>query len=111
MKNSGTWVALSTMVLRNIGLQPKNVMDDPVIRVQYIARLSIQLNIADICASITVPLMITYFTLRDGLWVAPGSRVPVTPESLDNLWMRMAVQLRTAHGALPHRAPSTILVL
>lgn len=93
LRNSGTNTAITRKLFTMCGLQPKRAEDDPLVRVQYTARLAVQLNIADIAAAVTVPIIISQLTLRDGFYLARGSGAVTTVEDLPYIWLRSLVQL------------------
>eukprot|EP00966_Prymnesium_polylepis_P041370 959877-Prymnesium_polylepis.1 len=74
LRNSGTswgiFLAIARPCLRALGA--RNPLDtintDPVIKIQFLARIAIQYDIADLAAILAVPTIVSLFVWRDGLF-------------------------------------------
>jgi len=60
---------------------------------QYLARITIQYDLADLAALLLTPSIITLFVWRDGWFTLEGTGILVRPCDLDNLWIRFAILL------------------
>jgi len=66
---------------------------DPLIRLQYLARIGWQFDLADVCALLIVPTVVTVMIWRQGFYSLEGSTILVRPCELRNVWARFAVLL------------------
>ena len=65
--------------------------DDPLFRLQFLARVAIQYDFADLTAIFAVPSIVSFFVWRDGFFTLEGSGVLVRDCDLWSLWIRFAV--------------------
>lgn len=66
---------------------------DPVYVLQSIARKSIQFDIAQVTALILTPIVISFFTWRDGVFTLEGTGILVHHCNLRLIWIRFLVLL------------------
>jgi len=66
---------------------------DPIFLMQFLARLSIQYDLADLAAMLLTPCLVSAFAWRDGHFALQGTGVLVRPCDLPNVWTRFAVLL------------------
>ena len=83
MRNSGTTDAIvrrqaalwCRCILGPGQLKKNDPNDDPLFRLQTLARLGIQYDLADRLAIVVTPSIISFFVLRDG-WYAHARKFP-----------------------------------
>jgi hypothetical protein len=66
---------------------------DPLLRLQYLARLSWQYDIADLTALICTPCIVSLVVWRDGLYTVDGTGILVRACDLRYVWLRFGVLL------------------
>jgi hypothetical protein len=73
LRNSGTYVALGNLALQRLTkklLGPSHaappVAQDPLLQLQFLARIAIQYDLADVAALVLVPTLVTLCVARDG---------------------------------------------
>ena len=67
------------------------VNSDPLYTLQFLARISLQYDLADGCAIILTPTMVSFFILRDGYFTLQGTGILLTACDLNQLWLRFFV--------------------
>lgn len=84
---------------RMLGSDPAN---DPIFKLQFIARLSVQFDIAIYCSGIVVPSIVSFFVWRDGYYTLEELEnvVLITPCELPTMWIRFAIMWALQVGAL-----------
>jgi hypothetical protein len=84
---------------RKLGTDPAN---DPIFKLQFIARLSVQFDIAIYCSGIVVPSIVSFFVWRDGYYTLEELEnvVLITPCELPTMWIRFAIMWALEVGAL-----------
>ncbi len=70
---------------------PRNKSEDALFRLQFLARLAIQYDLADLTAMITVPSMVSFFVWRDGWFSLEGTGILVLPCELRWVWLYFAL--------------------
>lgn len=101
LRNSGTMDALLNRQLGRLidrmifgqNIKGYDPDDDPLFRLQFLARITVQYDLADITALIAVPSVVTFFILRDGWFTLEGSAIIVRHCDLWRLWQRFIVLL------------------
>jgi hypothetical protein len=103
LRNSGTTDALIRRHLGRLVLvltrrsthrfTKASVEDDPLFRLQYLARIAIQYDLADLTAMIATPSLVSLFVWRDGWFALEGSSLLIVPCELPYLWMRFGFLL------------------
>jgi len=98
-RNSGTTEAICNGFLRRWGgraisclrlkrhkekLDQHDMHSDPIIRLQYLARLGWQYDIADIAALVATPTIVSFFVWRDGFYRMTSTPIIVLPCQLGN---------------------------
>ena len=103
LRNSGTVEALTRRSLRWLGhqcalfqgkgseLSNYQVDHDPIFRLQFLARLGIQSDLADRSALLLTPCLVSAFVWRDGRFDLEGTGVIVLPGDVRNVWARFLV--------------------
>lgn len=73
-----------------LGSDPSN---DPIFKLQFIAALGVQYDIAIYTSVIMVPTLVSFFVWRDGYFTIEGveSIVYVTSCNLENMWIRFTI--------------------
>jgi hypothetical protein len=81
-----------------LGSDPAN---DPIFKLQFIARLSVQFDIAIYCSGIVVPSIVSFFVWRDGYYTLEELEnvVLITPCELPTMWIRFAIMWALQVGA------------
>ena len=74
-------------------LRKSDPNDDPLFRLQSIARMSIQYDLADLTSIILTPSIITMFVWRDGWFTLEGSGILIESCELPQLWLRFLMLL------------------
>ena len=64
---------------------------DPLLRLQYLARLGWQYDLADVAALISTPSVVSIFVWRDGVYHIDGTTMVIRPCDLRNVWIRFGV--------------------
>jgi len=67
--------------------------DDPLFRLQFIARLGIQYDLADVTAVLTTPAVVQFFIWRDGLFTLESSGILILPCHMHWVWARFGLLL------------------
>ena len=99
LRNSGTTDALTRIALEKITAavgcqQAMNVtLDDPLYRLQYLARMAIQYDIADWTSVLLTPSIVTFFVWRDGYFTLENTGIFVNSCLLRGLWARFLLLL------------------
>jgi len=65
-----------------------DLANDPLLRLQYLARLGWQFDLADVAALIATPTIVSFFVWRDSLYTLQGTSILVRPCDLVNMWIR-----------------------
>lgn len=66
---------------------------DPLFHLQFLARITVQYDLADLTAMLAVPSVVTMFVLRDGWFTLEGSMIIVRHCDLWRMWSRFLVLL------------------
>ena len=66
---------------------------DPLMRLQFLARLSWQYDLADVASLIATPAIVTLMVWRDGYYTLEGTTILVRACELPNLWIRFGLLL------------------
>ncbi|KAL1511499.1 hypothetical protein AB1Y20_006297 [Prymnesium parvum] len=96
-RNSGTYwgifLSCARCVLRACGKRNPldNIHTDPAIKIQFLARVAIQYDIADMAAIVFAPTLVTLFVWRDGVFTLQDSGILVTECRLGNMWLRFFI--------------------
>ena len=93
VRNGGYYESLVLSFLRRFGCYEELVVNDPIIRVQFLARLALQYSLADVSAVLAVPTLVSLFVWRDGSFFLAGSQLRLEACSLTNLWYRFLLLL------------------
>ena len=106
LRNSGTMEALINKGLRwlsrrhrclaclaHADLSEYQSCSDPIFRLQFLARLGIQSDLADLAALLTTPCLVSAFAWRDGAFELDGTGIIVRQCDLSNVWLRFALLL------------------
>eukprot|EP00322_Chrysochromulina_rotalis_P027960 CAMPEP_0115836462 /NCGR_PEP_ID=MMETSP0287-20121206/4719_1 /TAXON_ID=412157 /ORGANISM="Chrysochromulina rotalis, Strain UIO044" /LENGTH=336 /DNA_ID=CAMNT_0003289945 /DNA_START=102 /DNA_END=1112 /DNA_ORIENTATION=- len=108
MRNSGTQEALTKRFLKKglgkfeqlmtgedakAALKEADHANDPLMRLQFLARLGWQFDLADVAALIATPSIVTFFVWRDSFYTLQGTTILVRNCDLRNLWIRFLVLL------------------
>ena len=99
LRNSGTFDAITRLVLRRLlaatGSQGtvQLTLNDPVYRLQYLARMAIQFDLADWTAVLLTPSVVTFFVWRDGYFTLENTGIFVNGCLLRGLWIRFVLLL------------------
>jgi hypothetical protein len=108
LRNSGTTDALikrhlgrwiDSLLSKRKNLRRLNVDDDPLFRLQHLARIAIQYDLADVTALLLVPSVVSLFVWRDGWFSLEDSGVLVRACDLPLLWLRFCILLIIKPGA------------
>jgi hypothetical protein len=98
LKNSGTMHAVVVGMYRLIfegqwrAGQGKH-SEDPLLKLQFLARLAIQCDLADITAILTVPTVVSYFVWRDEWFSLQGTGILLLPCDLPTVWLHFGLLL------------------
>ena len=99
-RNSGTLDALLTRylgtcnaLLSGYRLKAFDPNNDPLLKLQFIARVSWQYDLADVAALLATPLMVTLFVWRDGYFTLEGTSILILNCELPTIWARFALLL------------------
>jgi len=84
---------------RKENLKGINPHTDPLVRLQYIARLGWQYDLADVAALLATPTIVSFLVFRDGFFTIQYSGILVLPCHLRNVWIRFAILLVIKPGA------------
>jgi len=102
LRNSGTNDALTQKYMSGFysllsgakkGLHKVDHTNDPLLRLQYLARIGWQYDVADVAALIATPFIVTLFVWRDGFFSIDGTSILVRACELGNVWIRFAILL------------------
>ena len=105
LRNSGTLEALTRRLGRKLAKRWARLRSrepsgrtytaahDPIFRLQFLARLGIQSDFADLAALLLTPSIVTAFVWRDGRFALEGTEIEVLPSELSNVWLRFAILL------------------
>ena len=106
LRNSGTMEALIKRSLQTAArrlpclrcLVRADVSDysaahDPIFRLQFLARLGIQSDVADLAAMLLTPSLVGVFVWRDGSFALEGTSILVRPCDLENVAVRFTLLL------------------
>ena len=111
LRNSGTTEALTAKLTKghnsylaqcvrclsgkvvNESLKGIDYSNDPLLRLQYLARVGWQFDLADLAALIATPTIVSFFVWRDSYYTLQGTSIYVRPCDVTNLWSRFAVLL------------------
>ena len=93
VRNGGYYESLVLSFLRRFGCYEELLVNDPIIRIQFLARLALQYSLADVSAVLAVPTLVSLFVWRDGSFYLPGSQLTLDACSLTNLWYRFLLLL------------------
>jgi len=104
MRNSGTTDGLIKRYLgptiqlllcrrKKQSLKGINPHTDPLVRLQYVARLGWQYDLADVAALLATPTIVSFLVFRDGFFSVHYSGILVLPCHLQNVWIRFCVLL------------------
>ena len=66
---------------------------DPLIRLQFLARVGWQFDLADVAALIATPAIVTLLVWRDGYYTLEGTDILVRACDLYNVWLRFGILL------------------
>ena len=91
LKNSGTYEGIVSRIRHELLGIPWDRTDDAILKLQFLARLAIQYDLADLAALLSVPAMISCFVLRDGYFSIEGSGILVLSCDLVQLWAHFAL--------------------
>ena len=91
LKNSGTYEGLLSKLRREVFKVPPDPTDDAILKLQFLARLAIQYDVADLAAMVTVPAMLSLFVLRDGYVTMATSGNLILPCDLLQLWLHFVL--------------------
>ena len=99
MRNAGAYYIVTNRGLKQLyrvlGHQDQFGMQDydsdPLFVLQYLARMAVQYDLAQLVAIILTPSMITIFIIRDGFFTLQGSGILLRPCDLRNVWLRFGV--------------------
>jgi len=107
---SGTSIALENglkeyvltkakMSKRRLGSDPTQ---DPIFKLQFLAAMAVQYEIAIYCSVVMVPIIVTVFVWRDGVFTLEGLEeiVIVTRCDLDQMWLRYGILTAFQFGSL-----------
>ena len=99
MRNSGTFNGIAFYVARRIqhfGVRRgwvKPPSEDPVFKIQFVARIAIQYELADFTAMVLVPTMVSFFVWRDGFFSLAATGILIRPCDLGTVWLHFGVYL------------------
>ena len=104
IRDSGTLEALLKKYLKNTfnlltcqvatdKLKEFDPNEDPLIRLQFLARIGWQFAIADVAALIATPAMVTFLVWRNGYYSFQDTTILIRPCELHNVWIRFAILL------------------
>jgi len=104
IRDSGTLEALLKKYLKNTfnlltcqvatdKLKEFDPNEDPLIRLQFLARIGWQFSIADVAALIATPAMVTFLVWRNGYYSFQDTTILIRPCELHNVWIRFAILL------------------
>ena len=103
MRNSGTTDALTKKYLGTLfrmlsgtgggKMASKDPANDPLLRLQYLARIGWQYDMADIAAIIVVPFVVCCFVWRDGYYSLEGTSIMVRSCDVRNVLIRFTALL------------------
>ena len=65
--------------------------DDPLFRLQFLARVSVQYDLADVTALLCVPSVVSFFVWRDGYFSLQDSGILVRSCDVARLWARFGI--------------------
>eukprot|EP00966_Prymnesium_polylepis_P168784 3902839-Prymnesium_polylepis.2 len=66
---------------------------DPIFRLQFLARVGIQYDLANLSALIITPSIISFFIVRDGYFSLEGTGILIRECDLGNVWTRFGILL------------------
>ena len=95
LKTGGTLVAAFFLQERAVTFTFADPLSDPLYRLQYIARLAVQFDLADFTAILITPIAVTFFVLRDGWFTLEGTGILIRDCDLPSLWGRFGFLLLT----------------
>ena len=104
LRNSGTTDALMQRYLRRTfnlllcqtkhdKLREFDPNADPLIRLQFLARVGWQYDLADVTALVATPTIVSLLVWRDGLYTLEGTEILVRACELGNVWLRFGLML------------------
>ena len=104
IRDSGTLEALLKKYLKNTfnlltcqvatdKLKEFDPNEDPLIRLQFLARIGWQFATADVAALIATPAMVTFLVWRNGYYSFQDTTILIRPCELHNVWIRFAILL------------------
>ena len=93
LKNTGTWDGVITRLRHKLVGADGSHADDAIFKLQYLARLSILYDLADVTAMVTVPSMLSFFVWRDGWYTLAGSGLAFGPCDLPMVWLHFGLLL------------------
>jgi hypothetical protein len=67
--------------------------NDPIFRLQFLARIGIQSDLADLVSLLSTPCLVSAFAVRDGAFTLEGTGILVRRCDLENVWLRFALLL------------------
>jgi hypothetical protein len=92
-------LAFMLCISRKDVLKTNDPARDPLLRLQYLARLSWQFDLADIAALIATPTVVSLFVWRDGFYSVQDSGILVRSCNVQYVWLRFGVLLIVKPGA------------
>ena len=102
MRNSGTTDALTKKYMGSFfefcspsrkNLKVSDPTNDPLLRLQYLARIGWQYDLADVAALIVTPSIVSLFVWRDSFYSLDGTTILVRTCDLKNVWIRFIILL------------------
>ena len=90
---SGALVALLTCTDHVAGFREADPLRDPLYRLQYLARLAVQADLADLCAIVLTPTAVAFFVWRDGWFTLEGTGILVRHCDLPQVFARFGLLL------------------
>lgn len=101
LRNSGTYLALFRIAEMRLNAwvatlrhgQPikPGVRTDPLFLAIWTARLAVQTDISDLAGLLAVPVIVSWFVWRDGLFTIQATGILVTTCDLPNIWIRFCI--------------------
>lgn len=97
LRNSGTTDAILVRQLPRLipnwihntdKMAAYNPDDDPLFHLQFLARITVQYDLADLTALLAVPSVVTFFIHRDGWFTLQGSEIIVRHCDIWRMWQR-----------------------